>query len=361
MAKYREEEVSHDDLLFDPNNYRFQDSHDFVAAEEDRFHEPTVQRKAYRTLRDPSLLQLKNSILRNGLLPFEKLLVRQYKKDKSKFVVAEGNRRLAAIRWIVEDDEAGVSVPKHVLSSFDEIPVFIIEVDKTDPVFQEAVLGVRHVSGIKEWGGYQRAKLVVSMRDDFSLDAAEVAGRLAMSTLEVNRRYRAFKALEQMQNHEEYGPYAQAEMYPIFHEAVAQPNVRSWLGWNDETYEFDDETELENFYRLITPEEADDGDTEQPKIRTYADVRDLRLILENEEAKAALLDPARTISDALAIAKGPELRKSWKKQVSGAIDALGHIGVPELKALKKEDLAEIKNLRDAAEELLTSHQKLTKK
>ncbi|MGO9606204.1 MAG: ParB N-terminal domain-containing protein [Candidatus Binataceae bacterium] len=361
MAKYKEENISHEDLLFDPNNYRFQDSPDFVEAEEDRFHEPSVQRKAYRSLRDPSLLQLKNSIIRNGLLPFEKLLVRPYRKTKGKYVVAEGNRRLAAMRWIVEDDEAGVSVPKEVLSSLKEIPVFILGNDKSDPVFQEAVLGVRHVSGIKQWGGYQRAKLVVSLRDDFNLDTAEVAGRLAMSTLEVNRRYRAFKALEQMQNHEEYGHFAHADMYPIFHEGVAQPNVRDWLGWDDDACEFQDETELENFYRLITPEESEETDASKPKITTYADVRDLRLILESEEAKTALLDPSRSIADALAIAKGPELRKSWKRQVTAAVDALGRIGVPELKALKKEDLAEIKKLRDAADELLTSHQTLTKK
>lgn len=361
MAKYKEQNVSQIDLLFDPNNYRFQDTHDFASAEESRFHESKVQHKAYRNLRDQSLLQLKNSILRNGLLPFEKLLVRTYKKDKTKFVVAEGNRRLAAIRWIVEDNEAGVNIPKPVLDSFEEIPVFILEDDRGDPVFQEAVLGVRHVSGIKQWGGYQRAKLVVSMRDEFNLDTAEVAGRLAMSSLEVNRRYRAFKTLEQMQDHEEYGQYAQADMYPIFHEAVAQPNVRDWLGWNDDTSEFEDETELEHFYKLITSEESEDGDSAEPKIRTYADVRDLKLILENEEARTTLLDPSRTLSDALAIAKGPELRRSWKRQVSTAIEALGRIGVPELKALKKDELAEIKKLRDAADELLTGHKKLTKK
>jgi hypothetical protein len=74
-------------------------------------------------------------------------------------------------------------------------------------------MGVRHVSGIDQWGGYQRAKLVVELRDDFKLEAGEVAERLGMSTHEVNRRYRAFKALQQMLQDEEYLDFAKPEMY----------------------------------------------------------------------------------------------------------------------------------------------------
>jgi hypothetical protein len=359
VAKYDEIVVSYEDLLLDPNNYRFQDDPKFVVAAENRFHEPGVQDRAAKSLRDQSLTQLKNSILRNGLLPFEKLIVKAYPKSNGKYVVLEGNRRLAAIRWIVEDDLAGVEVPKSVLKQIKNIPVFLLKSDPSDPVFQEAVLGVRHVSGIKEWGGYQRARLVVSLRDKFELDTQDIAARLAMSPVEVNRRYRAFKSLEQMQESEDYGPYARSDMYPLFHEAVSQPKIREWLGWNDDTAAFENEAELEGFYGLIAPGEDDEGSTIAPKIRTYADVRDLATILRSSEARSVLFDPERSFNEALAIAKGPELSRAWKQRVASATDALNNISPKQMKAFAKDDMEAITTLKDAVEELLANYKKLT--
>jgi hypothetical protein len=361
MAKYSEKTVSYEDLLLDPNNYRFQDNPGFVYADESRYAEATVQTRAARGLRDTTLLQLKKSIVRNGLLPFEKLIVRPYPKDKKdKYVVLEGNRRLAAIRWIVEDFEAGVKVSKTLIKSFNQIPVFVLQADKSDPVFQDAILGVRHVSGIKEWGGYQRAKLVVELMDKHNLETTDVSERLGMSASEVNRRYRAFKSLEQMKADEEFGEFATADMYPIFHEAVSLPKVREWLEWDENEATFANESELEKFYALVTPHD-EDGEKVEPKLRTYADVRDLRSILENEEALTILHDPDRSLSDSLAVAKAPQLRRAWARHVASAIDALENIPVPELKKFKKEDLDELQKLGEAVAEVLSNFKKLTKK
>jgi hypothetical protein len=119
-------------------------------------------------------------------------------------------------------------------------------------------MGIRHVGGIRQWGSYQRAKLVTELRDRFQLDGAEIGARLGMSTQEVNRRYRAFKALGQMQGDPEYLDRASPSMYSLFHEAVALPVVRTWLDWNDERSEFEDEDSLHQFYELIAPTEDED-------------------------------------------------------------------------------------------------------
>jgi hypothetical protein len=50
MALVTEDEVSLEQLLLDPNNYRFQDTDDFVRAEEHRFHEESVQLRTYNPL-----------------------------------------------------------------------------------------------------------------------------------------------------------------------------------------------------------------------------------------------------------------------------------------------------------------------
>ena len=39
----KQENISPEDLLFDPNNFRFQDEKNFIRASEERYHEESVQ------------------------------------------------------------------------------------------------------------------------------------------------------------------------------------------------------------------------------------------------------------------------------------------------------------------------------
>jgi hypothetical protein len=359
MTSFDEDLVPVERLLLDPNNYRFQDDAGFVVADDARFHESSVQDRAFQRLRDNGLIQLKNSILKNGFLPVERIIVREYPPAAASFLIVEGNRRIAALRWIAEDHAAGVNIPEQVLATIRAVPVLVVKAAEADPAFFEALMGVRHVSGIKQWGGYQRAKLVAVLRDERGMESTEIGDRLAMNTQEVNRRYRAFKALEQMKADEDYGSYARSNMYPMFHEAVSLPVVREWLGWNEAMSEFTNRDTMAQFYRLITEDEPEDGEVIEAKIKTYEQVRDLRDILPNAEAKRVLLEPSRTFLDALTTAKLEELSQSWKSQVATAISALESIGALDLKHMTKEDVAEIVKLRDSAAELLETYDKLT--
>lgn len=361
MSDLYEDLISQKDLLFDPNNYRFQDLDNFVYAAEERFHEDTVQRRAYQRMRQEEGIQaLKNSILRNGYLSVERIVVRPYHHSTpQKWVVVEGNRRLAAVRWILEDYEGGVPIAPQALLSIEKLPAVVAEKTAPDEVFRASLMGIRHVSGTKQWGGYQRAKLVMTMRDELGLDAGEVAERLAMSTQEVNRRYRAFKTLNQMQNDEDYGGYAKHSMYPLFHEAVSLPVVREWLGWSDEKAEFIDIQNLHKFYDLITPTELEEeGRTIEAKIATYSQVRELRSILPKLEAQRILLDPNRTFQDAINVAKQEELFSQWASEVAATIRSLENIGIKELKMMSNDDVAMLEKLRQVIDERLQDHKSL---
>lgn len=359
MANFREDRLSYKQLLLDPNNYRYQDSSDFRYAGKKRFYESGVQNRAFRRLRDEeSLVQLKNSLITNGFIPVERLVVRPYPFADDKYLVLEGNRRLAALMWIADDYEAGVDIPEAILKTLKAVPVIVVE-DEEDPAFYESLMGVRHVSGIRQWGGYQRAKLVVTLKDDYNLSSSEVADRLGMSAHEVNRRYRASKALQQMQDDENYGSYAKPPMYPLFHEAVSLPIVREWLGWDEEAAQFTNDTQRDQFYGLITSKEDEEIGTQDPKITAYSQVRELRDILASAEARRVLLDPNRSFLDAVAIAKRDEFSRSWKTQIAEAIDTLRAIGVLDLQEFSTEDLAQIEKLRDVSQSLLDTYRKLT--
>jgi len=358
MPSFREEQVSRDKLLFDPNNYRFQDLAEFVLAQSDRFHEQSVQDRAYRTLRnDSALVQLKNSILCNGFLPFERLVVRPYGQAGSFYVVVEGNRRLAAVKWIADDYQAGVETPAELLAAIEKIPVTVVETGVDDAIFSSALMGIRHVSGIKEWGGYQRAKLVADLKDEHSLDTSDVANRLGMGAREVNRRYNAFKALQQMIEDEEFGGYASAGMYPIFHEALALPALREWLAWDNDQNIFTHGERLRQLYGLITPSEEEDEER-SAKITTREQIRDLPDILINPEARQVLFDPRSGFSDAATVVQRDRLSGSWPTKVAEAVTALKGIPAHQLKTLGEDELEPIRKLMEVAQELLSDYGKL---
>lgn len=348
MTKLKETSLPNGDLLFDPNNYRFQDEPGFVYASPERFHEDSVQQRAYQRLkRDESLVPLKKSIQRNGYVPIERLVVRPLAGAANRWLVLEGNRRLAAVRWILEDYDAGVDISTNVLDTIRELPVTIVEEDVLDEVFRASLMGIRHVSSIKQWGGYQRSKLVVDMRDKLGLELIDIAERLGLSAQEVNRRYRAFKALEQMQNDEVFGSYATPAMYPLFHEAVSQPEVRTWLGWNEEQTCFTNPDELRAFYDLLTPSVDSEGDEvidAPPKITTYQQVRDLKAIIPKPDAKKLLLDPTRPFQEALSASTQEQVSRRWVGDVAAAIRSLENMGINELKNLSSEDEALLKRL-----------------
>lgn len=359
MAELTEQKVELGDLLLDPDNYRFQADEDFVRADDARAHEDTVQDRAYNRLRSEDLAALKNSILTNGFLPFERLVARRYGPVEGKYVVLEGNRRLAALRWIKRDHEAGVAVPPALLATLGGIPLTVVENAEDDPTLQLALMGVRHVGGIRQWGAYQRAQLVTELRDDHQLDTSDIATRLGMTAHEVNRRYRAFRALKQMETDEEYGDFSSPEMYPLFHEAITGTNIKEWLGWSDAEARFENEETLQQFYDLITSTDNEDGTTREAKLPNREAVRQLRAIIDVPEAKRKLLDPDGNFHEALAMAKADELSKTWVAQVGEAVAALRTVSAVELAQLSNEDLAEVVAVRDAAVNLLDLHRRLT--
>ena len=158
--------------------------------------------------------------------------------------------------------------------------------------------------------------------ENFGLSLQEAAERLAMSAQEANRRRRAYKVLEQMQKDESFQQLADPELYYKFHEAVGIPEVRKWLGWTESDLMFTNEETKTQFYELITPRyDEDSGRSITAKLQTREDVRNLRRILRDENAKAALLDPSRTFNEALALAIATETGE-WVSQVRNAINAV---------------------------------------
>lgn len=358
MQKFDERNIALNKLLLDPNNYRFREANDFKEVKEPRFKDESVQAKVGSKLRGQSLTELKNSIIKNGFLPIERIIVRPLKDNPELFVIVEGNRRVAALRWIREDYEAGVEIPESLIETLNDLPVLIIVDDEPNLGLYEAIMGIRHVSGIKQWGGYQRAKLISVMKDEKQYDLTDVAEKLGMTNREVVRRYRAIKALEQMEFDDEYGQFATPALYPLFHEAVSLPALKEWLQWDENNVAFQNSEELRIFYSWITPQEVDENDV-PPKISNHREIRELPSILAHPEAISVLKNPEDSFSKASAIANRGEAARAWKAQIAAARDALMSISAEELESMQDEDISAINGLKLTIEKTVNRYKKLT--
>lgn len=345
----RSENLDLKDLLLDPNNYRLQDEQGFRVTAPNRFHLEQVQRATFQQLKQSGIKELHDSIVTNGFLPIERIVVTPYEHDEcpGAYLVLEGNRRVAALRQIADEIDGGVDIPPEVRKTLASVPCVVVSKDEGGGHFKETLMGVRHVGGIREWGGYQRAKLIADMRNMYGLDSQEVAGKLGLSVREVNRRYRAFNALSQMREDDDYGDLGEPALYPLFHEAIAVPEVRDWLGWNNETSTFDNLENLAIFYSLITPSTSDDGRDRDAKLKSYSDVRQLKSVLPNPDAKRILLDEDRQFVDALTFANRENLSRKWREELAEATASLASIGAIEVKNFTQEDVDLLERLAAA--------------
>ena len=114
-------------------------------------------------LTDASLIELMLAIGSNGFFPGEPLLV--VKEGSGKFIVVEGNRRLASLLLLNDIVEPTIQigsvrqVKDQTSERPNQIPVIIFD----DRKEIEKYLGFRHVTGVKEWSPLAKARYLKSV------------------------------------------------------------------------------------------------------------------------------------------------------------------------------------------------------
>ena len=144
--------VSPERLSFDPTNPRF-------AGLGGSPNQDEIQALLERA---PHLaLELVSSFLENGFIDYEPLVVKAL--GRRRYLVVEGNRRLAAIRHILAaKDEYARKSDK--LDDLKTIPVLIfprspsVQLEKEQRVY----LGVRHLFGFRQWPPESKAHYIHS-------------------------------------------------------------------------------------------------------------------------------------------------------------------------------------------------------
>ncbi|MCX4170688.1 MULTISPECIES: hypothetical protein [Paraburkholderia] len=331
-------------LLLDPNNYRFLDHKKFKKKVVTRFHEEKVQAATLENLEHHYQLdELKNSILVNGYVPMERIIVAPYKHLSGCYVVVEGNRRVAALKSLLKECEEGViALTTTQKKSYSKVPCAVLKSAGKDLKHAERVImGIRHIAGPREWGAYQQALLVAELKDDEDLDFKEIGNMLGISSVEAARRYRAIAALKFMEQDELYGDKAEPNFYRLLHEMVSSPEVRERFGWSHEQNTFIDVELAREFFQLLTGDAKHD-----PKLMTYSDVRRLKLIVGNQLAVASLLDPDQGLVEAIRIAEHGKVAATPGEILAEILKSLSRISVSQAKAFTSKELAVLEQIID---------------
>jgi uncharacterized coiled-coil protein SlyX len=127
------------DLRYDPQNPR-------LGGAAKRKNQEQIQK--YLEGHPHYALDLVGSILENGFLPYEPLIVRQ---ENGTFVVIEGNRRLAAVRSILSGPPNKYG--PDAIAGLQRIPVLVFAegADHRDSEDVLRYLGVKHLFGFRDW------------------------------------------------------------------------------------------------------------------------------------------------------------------------------------------------------------------
>ena len=220
-------------LLLDPENPRL--------GADDLGAKPSQSQLEEYLWTKMAVSELVLSIAANGYFPEEPLFVIPSKTHEGKHVVLEGNRRLAAVRILLDDRvrerlRAG-DVPQlseTEKSGLSALPAYVY------PTRQElwAFLSFRHINAPQEWDAYSKAKFVARVHEEYGVELDEIARRIGDEHETVRRLYRGYKVLRQAERTGTYSVterYADRFYFSHLYTALAYREFQEFLGVDRET------------------------------------------------------------------------------------------------------------------------------
>jgi hypothetical protein len=310
-----------DQLYLDPNNPRFsEDARPHVS--DDLIDQDGLQSELMSKMEtEYAVDRLKDSMESNGYLPIDRIVVRQFKEDK--YVVLEGNRRITAAKRLSSQHQRGDRIlDPQVLETLENVPSLVYSGDDSEAawVFQ----GIRHISGIKDWSAYNKAKLLVDQMEDKNLSYTDAGKIFGISAWAAAQRARGYYAYQRASEHPDYHNDVDTRSFPFFQELFGRSNVAlrdEWLIWDESSKNFADQDNFAEFLSWLYPKFDDQGeydpdlpgDWEKRWIRRAIDLRDVnRLYSRHPSEFRAFRQPDVSLSTAQgrAAAKEEERERS---------------------------------------------------
>ncbi len=275
--------------------------------------------------REYDLNELAQSYLENGFFTSEALIV-----NRENNVVLEGNRRLAALKYLHHDEEAqaaGIATfdagrsDDERLNKLIEIPVIFVD----DRESLAPYLGFRHINGPKQWLPSAKARYVwqrvinwIETNPDSSEDPFYIVGReIGSNRTGVMNQYLQYAILREARDSfalVRETSYILSKRFGVWSRLNNNLAVLDHIGFSrdarktakaiDKAAKEIDEAKLSGLLKDLTPEYAPDGTILRKAVVTDSrQVADYAEVLNDAEALQHLRE-YRNFETAVAIAKG---------------------------------------------------------
>lgn len=191
---------------------------------------------------EANLQELITSIAENGFIPFEPLIVIVDIADGDKFKVLEGNRRLAAVKLILDTDlraRTGVRVDEEFdaekLATMDKLPTYEVTTEED----AAALIGFKHIKGAYKWNSFAKAKYVTDQYKQ-GQDIIDIAEKIGDGNQTVRNLVCGMLVLEQaienglfdISNRTKAGPFGLSHLYTALGRSEYQKFLGLVPGWD---------------------------------------------------------------------------------------------------------------------------------
>jgi hypothetical protein len=345
--------VSLENLLLDPNNYRIRGNENYKLIEEKDIANAMVQKRISKMICGDTKANIKDlleSFKENGYLMIDNIIVRPYKNEK--YVVVEGNRRVTTLKVLKELHEDGMDIGNVNSDIFNKIDVVVYHDDDKN---YEILMGLRHVSGVKEWGDYEQSQLISNLANNYMMSVKEISESLGISTITVKKRLNTYYALQIFKEDPDYGEYFTPKYSTIFYEIMGKPEIRdSWLGWDTNLNDFTNKENMRRLFSWLVPvEDEDEKETKEPIITKRDEIRALAKFINDKEALTKL-EESRSVGEAKEESEhySKEGFKKTLKAIVKNLDKLQLGAISELNGADKENIIKMLNKMEKQRNLI---------
>jgi len=345
-----------DRLILDPNNYRFIDRPDYKEVEENDLADIRVQQRTYNFIvgkNNSNIKDLISSFTTNGFLDIDQI---QVKAVGDKYLVLEGNRRTATLKYLYAQFREGNDVGKLTIDNFKSID--IVEIVDEDPVQHLVSMGLHHISGKKRWSAVNEAKLINDLIVKYGKTEDEVCSALGITKQKLRKNRRTLFLIEQYKS-SDYGDQFEANRFTIFETIISSPIMKTWIGWNDTDYEATNIINVERLFSWVSQTEEIDKDDDgversylnEPIISQYRQIKELAEFVNDDQAvkrmeESRSITEGYTYSDVIGENRLKNALNSIKSEVNVAFNFSEH--------LTQEDYIEVERLKTKLDRLIPS-------
>ncbi len=198
------------------------------------------------------LEDLMASIGENGFFEGEAIIVT---KEDGKYIVLEGNRRLAALKLLQDPSLVGRSkfelIARQAKHTPDHVPVYLVE-SRSEAL---NYIGFRHISGVQRWDPLSKARYLKLLLQHSDSDK-DILDRYREVTREIGGRInsvqRSLDALAAYEKIEQEGFFEIEDLdentfqFGTFYTAIGNSNIARFIGLRDEENEAINDAVLDN-------------------------------------------------------------------------------------------------------------------